>query len=102
MARARALLREPYRACLWLYLRLVEMDRMAQMAERVARLHGASLTAFAFHKPADLDRERRAIERDLGIMSPMEQYDRTTLTETAARMMHDWQEQRRKDGTGRG
>ena len=94
MARARGLLREPYRAVLWLYLRLLEQDRIEQMADRVARLHSASLAAFAFHKPGDLDRERRAIERDLGIATLTDTYDRATLTDTAARMMADWQRAR--------
>lgn len=81
------LLYQPYRRLLWTWFRVLESDRLLAVEARLARLHAASLTAFAYHQPDQLDTERVAIRRELGDRTLVEVHSREALTKAAADMM---------------
>ncbi len=81
------LLYQPYRRLLWTWFRVMEDDRLRAIEARTARLHAASLTAYAFHEPGKLETERLDIRRQIGDRTLIDVQSREALTKAAEEMM---------------
>jgi hypothetical protein len=60
------ILRAPYYRTLWTFLHLQQRERIDDLLSRGRALHGASLSAIAFHEPKRLSDEQRRLMEDAG------------------------------------